>query len=252
MTDKSLAVIAALIVATGLIGCDSPSARVPSAPSPPSASVREGVAVSQPNTGALVVFRDPLTGLSTSDVRDGRGHVVQFTTGGDLVWTDGTLLHGHQADGPGHRVNTGGPEASCQCWLVVRFGSAAGERRAYMTADVGHSNPGTVVELETEGSALLVSWTGTFPPGTFTLSGVITEATGAGPVPLDNAEVWRLNEEQSGWDHGATDKNGFYQLHGLSDGSRRASISKEGYQTIEQPDVPVHGDTRFDIQLLRR
>jgi hypothetical protein len=241
MTNKSLAGIAVFLVANGLVGCSNPTAPAPSAPSAPSS-------VSQPNPGALVVFKDPLTGLSTSDVRDARGHVVQFTTANELIWIDGTHLSGHQVDGHGSNVPE---EPSCQCWLVVRFGAADGERRAYMTADVGHSNPGTVVDLQITGGALVVSWTDLFPPGTYTLSGYVTEATATGLVPIESAEVWRVDEEQSGWDHNTTDKNGFYQLHGLSDGSRKAAFSKEGHQTIEQ-EVPVRGDTRFDVQLLRR
>jgi Carboxypeptidase regulatory-like domain len=84
------------------------------------------------------------------------------------------------------------------------------------------------------------------------LSGVVTEATPTGLVPIENAEVWRLDEEGWGWVHSRTDKNGFYQLHGLSDGSRQASFSKEGYQTLELSSLRVYGDTRFDVQLLRR
>ena len=247
MTNKSVAGIAVLIVANGLVGgCSNPAAPAlaPSAPAPPG--------VSQPNAGPLVVFTDPLTGRATSDVRDAQNHVVQFTTANELIWIDGTHLPGHQADGPGHRFQNGAPEPSCQCWLVVRFGAADGERRAYMTADLGHSNPGTVVNLEIAGSALVVSWTDLFPPGRSTLSGVVTEATARGLVPIENAEVWRLDEEQSGWDHNTTDKTGFYQLRGLSDGSRQATFSKEGYEKIDKGDVPVHGDTQFDVQLLRR
>jgi len=247
MTNKSVAGIAVLIVANGLVGaCSNPAAPAlaPSASAPPG--------VSQPNAGPLVVFTDPLTGRATSDVRDAQNHVVQFTTANELIWIDGTHLPGHQADGPGHRFQNGAPEPSCQCWLVVRFGAADGERRAYMTADLGHSNPGTVVNLEIAGSALVVSWTDLFPPGRSTLSGVVTEATARGLVPIENAEVWRLDEEQSGWDHNTTDKTGFYQLRGLSDGSRQATFSKEGYEKIDKGDVPVHGDTRFDVQLLRR
>jgi hypothetical protein len=127
-----------------------------------------------------------------------------------------------------------------------------GQRRAYLTADVGHSNPGTLVDLAVTGSTLVVTWSDRFPPGTHTLSGFVTEATATGLVPLENAEVWRLDEEQSGWDHNATDKNGFYQIHGLSDGSRQATFSKDGYQKIDQANVTVQGDTRLDIQLLRR
>ena len=220
----------------------------PSAPSAPSVPT----VVSPPAQNTLVVFTDPLTGLFTSDVRDAQDHVVQFTSANELIWIDGSHLPGHHVDGPGHRGQQGAPEASCQCWLEVRFGATAGERRAYMTADVGHSNPGTLVDLAITGGALVVSWTDLFPPGTYTLSGVITEATATGLIPIENAEVWRVDEEQSGWDHTTTDKNGFYQLHGLSDGSRQATFSKEGYQTIDQGDVPVHGETRFDVQLLRR
>jgi hypothetical protein len=201
----------------------------------------------------LVVFRDPLTGLSTSDVHDAQGQVVQFTTDGQLIWVDGTHFPGHQVGGHNNQLpGNVPPELSCQCWLVVRFGAADGERRAYMTADVGHSNPGTLVDLEITGSLLAVSWTDRFPPGTYTLSGFVTEATPTGLIPIENVDVERVNEEQGGWDQGATDKNGFYQLHGLSDGSREAHFSKEGYQTIDLSDVPVHGDTRFDIQLMRR
>ena len=245
MTAKSLAAVAVLLVANGLVGCSNPSA----APSAPLAAS----AVSQPSAGALVVFTDPVTGLSTSGVHDAQGHVVQFTTANELIWIDGTRLTGHQVDGPGHRM-TGNvaPEASCQCWFVVRFGAINGERRAYLTADVGHSNPGTVVDLAITGTALVVRWSDLFPPGTYTLSGVISEATATGLVPIENADVWRLDEEQSGWDHSATDRNGFYQLHGLFDGSRQATFSKDGYQKLDPGDVPVHGDTRFDVQLLRR
>jgi hypothetical protein len=246
MTDKSRAAIAFLFAANGLVGCSNPVA--PSARSAPPA-------VSQPKAGALVVFTDPLTGLSTSDVRDAQGQIAQFTTAGELIWIDGTHLSGHQAGGPGHPFQGLGnvpPEPSCQCWLVVRFGAADGERRAYLTGDVGHSNPGTVVDLEVTGGALVVSWTDLFPPGTYTLSGYVTEATATGLVPIENAEVWRLDEERGGWDHNTTDRNGFYQLHGLSSGSRQAHFSKEGYQAIDLGDVPVHGNTRFDVQLLRR
>ncbi len=246
MINKPLGWIAVLIAAHGLIGCSNPGAPTSSAPSP-------AAAVAQPNSNPLVVFTDPLTGHATSDVRDAHDRVVQFTTANELIWIDGTHLPGHQADGPGHRM-TGNvpPEPSCQCWFVVRFGTVAGERRAYMTADVGHSNQGTVVNLEISGSALVVSWSDLFPPGTFTLSGVITEMTATGLVPLANAEVWRLDEEQSGWDHNTTDQNGAYAIHGLSDGSRQATVSKDGYRTIELSDLPVHGDTRFDVQLVRR
>ena len=243
MTKKSIVGLAVLLVANGLVACSNGSGRALSAPS----------VVSSPIGSALVVFRDPVTGVSTSDVRDAQGHIVQFTNAGALVWSDGTHLSGHQVTGPGHPFQGNvAAEPSCQCWLVVRFGAANGERRAFMTADVGHFNPGTLVNLAITASALGVSWSDLFPPGTYTLSGYVTETTAAGQVPIENADVWRLDEEQGGWDHATTDKNGFYQVYGLSDGSRRATFSKDGYAKIDLGDVPVHGDTRFDVQLLRR
>jgi hypothetical protein len=250
MTHQSFAGIAALLFANGLVACSSPSAPAP-IPIPATTSAPSGVPL--PTAAALVVFQDPVTGVSTSDVRDAKGHILQFTTASELIWIDGTRLFGHQVGGPGHTL-TGNvaPELSCQCWLIVRFGAADGERRAYMTADAGHSNPGTLAALDITGSGLVVSWSGVFPPGTYTLSGYVTEATATGLMPIENTEVWRSDEEQGGWDHTTTDRNGFYQLRGLSSGSRKATFSREGYQTIDQPDVAVHGDTRFDVQLLRR
>jgi carboxypeptidase family protein len=249
MTDKSLAGIAVLFVATGVAGCSGPTAPVPSAPS--AVSQPGPSAVSQPNAGGLAVFRDPLTGLSTSDVRDAQDHIVQFTTARELVWTaDGTRLPGHSADGPGYQSSSNvAGEPSCQCWLVVRFGASNGERRAYLTADYIHFNPRTVVALQIAGGALIVSRTDVFPPGTYTLSGIVTEATGTGLTPIENVNVYRLDEEESGWDQVTTDRNGFYEIRGLTDGSRLTGFSKQGYQQVEQAGLSIHGDMRFDVQL---
>jgi hypothetical protein len=169
------------------------------------------------------------------------------------VWAaNGTRLSGHNAVGPEQPFNNAIEEKSCQCWLVVHFGASNGERRAYLTADYGHFNPRTVVALELVGGALVVSRTDAFPPGTYTLSGTVTEATAAGLSPIENAAVYRLNQEQGGWDETTTDRNGFYQLHGLIDGSRVLGFEKAGYEKIEQASFPVHGDVRFDVQLVRR
>ena len=44
----------------------------------------------------------------------------------------------------------------CECEFEVRFGTENGERRAYLTADWGHDNPGTVVDLAVTGGTLVV------------------------------------------------------------------------------------------------
>ena len=98
----------------------------------------------------------------------------------------------------------------------------------------------------------MVSRTDVFPPGTYTLSGIVTEATETGLTPIENADVYRLNQEAGGWDEATTDRNGVYEIHGLSDGSRLTGFSKNGYEKLEQPDLPIHGDMRLDVQLIRR
>ena len=248
-----------LLLTQGLVGCDgSNSTLSPSAPSevrqsgnPPPGNPPPGNPPSA-NPSQVIAFKDPLTGLLVADVRDAQDHIVQFNTAGELVWmADGTHLPGHAAGGLGGSINPP-EEPSCECWLVVHFGASHGERRAYLTADYGHFNPRTVVALEIAGSALKVSRTDVYPPGTYTLSGVVTEATESGLTPIENVGVYRLNQEEGGWDEATTDKNGFYEIHGLVDGSRLIGFSKDGYVKVEKADFPIHADTRFDVQLIRR
>src|SRR5262245_22062813 len=115
----TLACVCVLIQA--FVGCGRSDSRpTPSAPSAPSA-------VQQPaNPNATAVFKDPLTGLSISDVRDAQDHIVQFTAARELVWIDGTHLPGHSALGPGESFSSVAEEPSCQCWLVVHFGTSNG------------------------------------------------------------------------------------------------------------------------------
>jgi hypothetical protein len=249
----------ASLLIQGLAGCGRPDSRpTVTAPTLTAPTLTAPSPVQQPpestnRSNQLIVFKDPLTSLSTSDVRDAQDHIVQFTTS-ELVWmADGTHLPGHFVQGPGTpELRNIAAEQSCQCWLVVRFGTSNGERRAYLTADYGHFNPRTLVALEIAGGALMVSRTETYPPGTYTLSGVVSEATETGPTPIENASVYRLNQEEGGWDETTTDRNGFYEIHGLLDGSRLTGFSKNGYQKVEQADVSIHGDMRFDVQLIRR
>ena len=148
--------------------------------------------------GGLRVFVDQASGFSTSDLRDAQEQIVQFNTDNELIWiADGTRLPGYSVQG-----NFIPAEASCQCWLAVRFGTSNGERRAYLTADYGHDNPGTMVDLEIAGGALVVRRTDVFVPGTYTLSGVVTEQTPSGPVllatPLCTASTRRGQDGRKG------------------------------------------------------
>ena len=253
MTHRMRARVVLLLLIQGLAACGRSDSRpAPLAPLPP-LPVQQPVNPKPVNPNQLIAFKDPLTGLLISDVRDAQDHIVQFTSAGDLVWTaDGTHLPGHWALAPGDSFASAGEEPSCQCWLVVHFGASNGERRAYLTADYIHFNPRTVVALEIAGATLIVRRTDVFPPGTYTLSGIVTEATEAGLTPIQNASVYRLNQEEGGWDDATTDPNGFYEIHGLTDGSRLIAFTKDGYQKVEQADFPIHGDMRFDVQLIRR
>jgi hypothetical protein len=96
------------------------------------------------------------------------------------------------------------------------------------------------------GGALQVTQTDIYPPGTPTLSGVITGITAGRPVTLEGVEVWR--GISTGWRVARTDRNGFYEIRGLIDGNESVAIVKDGYekQTVK---VVVAGDTRFDIEL---
>jgi hypothetical protein len=97
---------------------------------------------------------------------------------------------------------------------------------------------------------LVVKRTTVFAPGTYTLSSVVTEMTANGLAPVEDAGVWRLNEEMTGWQEARTDRNGFYELRGLYAGGGEVSVIKDGYDTAKS-NVTIDGDTRFDSQLVR-
>ena len=239
-----------LMLALGLAGCGgSGSSSAPSAIPQPTP---------QPPPVSLVVFSESTSGFSTTDLRDVQEQIVQFNTANELIWPpDGTRLPGFEVDKfhyPGTSfINIVGPSRTiCPqgCAFEVRFGTKDGERRAYLTMDYVHDNPGTLVDVEVAGGALIVTKTNVFAPGTFMLSGVVTEVTKAGEVPVEGASVYRL--VASGWRGATTDNNGTYKMLGMYDGANTVAASKDGYQNQEIRDVSIKGDTRFDIQLVRR
>ncbi|HUP41242.1 MAG TPA: carboxypeptidase regulatory-like domain-containing protein, partial [Vicinamibacterales bacterium] len=110
-------------------------------------------------------------------------------------------------------------------------------------------NPGTLVDVEVRDGALVVNQTATYPPGTPTLSGRVTEMTSTGEVPVAGASVWR--SVPAGGQGIATDKHGNYKIAGLIDGTSAVYVSKDGFGA-QKTDVPMQGDTRFDVVLVRR
>lgn len=76
---------------------------------------------------------------------------------------------------------------------------------------------------------------------TYTLSGVISEATPGGIAPLAGVQVW------AGREHVTTDGNGYYSISGVT-GSSGLSVIKGGYKQIRK-NLTLSGDTRLDLQL---
>ena len=238
-----------LALLPALTACgQSSSPVVPSESRPPPAP-----AVPTPPASALAVFVDDDTGFQTSDLRDAQNQVIQFSNSNELLWTaDGTRLPGYRVwshtfqDGRRHYF-VDGKICETGCAFEVRFGSDNGERRAYLTVDYGHDNPGTMVDVEVINGALQVVQTDVYPPGTPTLSGVVTGMTARGPVRLEGVAVSR--GISTGWRLAMTDRNGFYEIPGLVDGSDSMYIRKEGYETRTIDNVVIAGDSRFDIEL---
>jgi Carboxypeptidase regulatory-like domain len=245
MTNGTGTAIVLVMLIQGLTGCSD--SRTPTAPprgpSPPTT----------PPAPTLKVFTDS-AGFSTSDLRDVQDQIVQFNTANQLIWTAGdTRLQGYRVEthpfpnGAVHFIS--GAICGEGCDFEVRFGSKDGERRAYLTVDYGHDNPGTIVDVEVVNGALVVTQSKVFPPGTPTLSGIVAELTPAGLVPVSGVNVYR--SVTTGWRGATTDKDGLYAIPGLIDGIDAISVSKEGYQTHSQ-NLTMTGDTRLDIQLVRR
>ena len=106
------------------------------------------------------------------------------------------------------------------------------------------------MDVEVSGGALVVTRTSTFVPGSFALSGVVTEVTPAGIVPVEGVAVFCGvgNDTRAA----RTDRDGFYTLLGMFDGTGRVVTIKEGYGQTEHKNVLIKGDTSLDIQLVRQ
>ncbi|MEO5742443.1 MAG: carboxypeptidase-like regulatory domain-containing protein [Vicinamibacterales bacterium] len=252
MTNRTQSGFLALVFAMGLTGCEgaSPVSPTPSAsreptPSFPTAPLPSPVSA----TPTLIMFTEPGTGFSTSEVRDVQEQVLQLNTANELIWAaDGTRLQGFRVEGNPRASYIVGKICAEGCAFEVRFGTKNGEKRAYLTADYGHDNPGTLVDVEVSGGALVVSRTSVFVPGSFTLSGVVTEATPTGNVPVEGVFVYLAVSGQVT----TADRHGFYTMLGMVDGTETVATSKEGYTRTEHKNVSIKGDTRFDIQLVRQ
>jgi hypothetical protein len=139
----SAGIVLVLVLAPGVAGCSgSEYSAAPLAPS----------AVPQPVTPPsiqLMVFTDPLTGLTTSDVVDVHSQIVRFNSAGELIWAaNDTHFSRFPAD---YGYERGAFE--------VLFGSENGQRRAYLTfsPDYWHyPPPASRVDLEVVDGRLVI------------------------------------------------------------------------------------------------
>jgi hypothetical protein len=98
---------------------------------------------------------------------------------------------------------------------------------------------------------------------TYTLSGVVFELTAAGRAPIEGVELYCDScESPDGHTWKYTDAEGFYSFSSVLNGSYPLLVRKAGYEVVDPSgrlangtavkDAAVNGDTRFDIELVRR
>jgi hypothetical protein len=101
------------------------------------------------------------------------------------------------------------------------------------------------------------------PLPTYTLTGIVFEVTATGRVPVDGVEVYCDScGSPTGHTFASTDAQGSYSFGWAHNGVHPLLVRKAGYDVKDPagtfPDgtgvrnAIVNGDTRFDIELLRR
>jgi hypothetical protein len=109
-----------------------------------------------------------------------------------------------------------------------------------------------------------------FPPGAlsdYTLSGVVFEMTATGRTPIEGVSVYCELCGAETHTQTISDSNGFYSFTGVWDAGVSATpiwVRKDGYTDpvgfVTPPNLPgpgwravlIQGDTRFEIELVRR
>jgi hypothetical protein len=142
--------ITAALWLTGLAACSGNDADAPLTERRPLLEAAGGAE-------SLVLFVDAETGLGTVDVHDVDRQVVRFDANSrSMLWAaSGDAVGGWVTDGNALSWSRGGA-------FRVRFGTEAGERRAYFT----EAGPGTICNLEITGpDQLSIRASSETPPG---------------------------------------------------------------------------------------
>lgn len=146
MKMPSVAVLVFMLIG-GAAACGG-SESAPTTPSPPPPPPPPSSPVQ------LVVFSDPTTSFTTSDVRDAQRQIVRFDMANNsLIWAaDSRSFSGYPVNGLFIRADR---------FFQVRFGTEDGERRAYFTEAVAT----TICDVEIVGGQLVINPTSLTVPG---------------------------------------------------------------------------------------
>ena len=97
---------------------------------------------------------------------------------------------------------------------------------------------------------------------TYVLSGLVFEVTATGRLPIEGVSVYCDScGDLFGHTYAYTDANGLYRFAWTANGATPLIVGKNGYALAGNPPagpvegwivVSVNGDTRFDIELVRR
>jgi hypothetical protein len=95
------------------------------------------------------------------------------------------------------------------------------------------------------------------PGVTYTLFGTVFEVTSTGRIPIEGAGLYCDGcGSPVGHTSTYTDADGFYSFAWSPNGPVPLLVGKDGYDVVGKPKQPivaiVNGDTRFDIELVRR
>jgi hypothetical protein len=133
-----------VLFAAGVAACGGS----PTSPSPAPAAASE--------PGEFARFVDRQTGITTTEVRDANDQIVRFSVTGQLVWdATGARFGGFIADGVVITAGTVCPD----CYILVRFATRGGERRAYLTwsGDATPERPTTILDVDVVSDRLVVA-----------------------------------------------------------------------------------------------
>jgi hypothetical protein len=144
----------------------------------------------------------------------------------------------------GGRYTIPGLSAASHAFAITRNGYVTQTRTVTMTGD-------TQLDVQLERMA------------SFTLSGVVFEITAAGQAPIEGVEIYCDScGSPEGHTFVHTDAAGFYSLAWTRNGVHLLFVTKAGYAlfdptgTLRDADgrIPatVNGNTRFDVQLVKR